>query len=328
MARGVEEHGLQTIQLPLADGGEGLVDVFGGSNRESLVSGPLGGKVRAVWRLDQSRAVIEMASASGLTLVGGATKNDPMRASSVGTGELILAAIEAGATQIIVGAGGSASTDGGLSALELLRHYAPLNGHKGHKGHKDVEVLVASDVQTLFLDAAKIFGAQKGATPNQIKDLTALLETLREKYRREFGIDVSTIAGSGAAGGFAGGMAALGAKIVNGFNLVADELHLDKFLEECDIVLTGEGSFDQSSFEGKVVGSLLARAAALGKPCAVIAGRVAENVIGDFDTLSLVEKYGATQAMTEARKLVENASYELMKNFLTRKSARDEGENG
>jgi glycerate kinase len=320
MDRGASKLGLQTAILPMADGGEGIVEVFGGVNRESEVTGPLGKKVNAGWRIEEGRAVIELASASGLTLVDGAAHNDPMKASSVGTGELIAAAIEAGATHIIVGAGGSSCTDGGLGAVDALRSYAPLDGTRG------VEVLVASDVQTPFLDAAKIFGAQKGATPVQITELTHVLEALAKQYQKEFGVDVTAISGSGAAGGFAGGMAALGATIVNGFNLVAQEMNLDDFLSKCDFLLTGEGSFDQSSFEGKVVGSLLARSKKMGIPCAVIAGRVADNAKGDFESMSLVDMFGPSRAMNDAARSVENATYTLLKRYLSNESTIDRGE--
>lgn len=314
MAQGADAHGIKSVQVPLADGGEGLVDVFGGKNRVSNVTGPLGEKVDAGWRLEEGRAIIEMASASGLTLIGGALKNDPMSASSIGTGQLIAFAIEAGATHIIVGAGGSACTDGGVGAVEILRPYAPLDGSRGVLLH------VACDVQTLFLQAAEMFGSQKGATPIQIQELTKSLSAVAKKYKDEFMVDVTLLPGSGAAGGFAGGMAALGASIVNGFDLVAEELDFDSHLRKCDFVLTGEGSLDQSSFEGKVVGSVLARAKEFAIPCGVIAGRIAGNVKGDFDSVSLVDQYGSTKAMNEAAKLVESSTYDLLQDFLLRQS--------
>ena len=320
MGRAATALGIQTIQVPLADGGEGTVSVLGGANRNSEVSGPLGEKVIARWRLADGTAIIEMASASGLTLVGGASKNDPLKATSRGTGELIAEAIKAGASRIIVGAGGSACTDGGLGAVEILKHYAPFDGTRGY------ELIIACDVQTPFLEAAEVFGPQKGASPHQVVELTSTLKLLAKQYREEFGVNVNSIRGSGAAGGFAGGMAALGASIVDGFELIAREINFEASLQKCDFVLTGEGSLDQSSFEGKVVGSVLARAMEIGVPCGVIAGRIAENVKGDFFSASLVSMYGATQAMNETAQSVESATGEILKQFLSMHPVSNRGE--
>ena len=151
MARGVGSLGMESSLLPLADGGEGTVEALGGINRQTLVHGPLGEEVIAGWHMSQFTAVIEMAAASGLMLMDGSRNNDPMLASSQGTGELIAAAIDAGATRIIVGAGGSACTDGGIGAIEVLKSYGSLDGSRG------IEVIIATDVLTRCLDAAFIF---------------------------------------------------------------------------------------------------------------------------------------------------------------------------
>src|SRR5205823_3062176 len=149
-------------ELPLADGGEGTLDALGGANRLSRVTGPLGEPVEAEWRLGHGDAVIEMARASGLTLAGGRERNDPLAATARGTGELIAAAIAAGAERILVAVGGSATTDGGLGAVEALG-WEPFR----------TEVEVACDVRTPFLEAARVFGPQKGADPAQVEELTA-----------------------------------------------------------------------------------------------------------------------------------------------------------
>jgi glycerate kinase len=140
---------------PLADGGAGTLDALGGAIRTTTVRGPLGEPVLAEWRMqDGGTAVVEMARASGLVLAGGPDGNDPLRASTAGTGELIAAALDAGARRVIVGAGGSASTDGGLAALTALNPRRRL--------HAGVELIVACDVDTLFVDAAEVFAPQKG----------------------------------------------------------------------------------------------------------------------------------------------------------------------
>lgn len=309
MARGIKSLGMNFVQMPLADGGEGTVDILGGVNRETIVTGPLGEEVLAGWHLDGHSAVIEMASASGLTLAGGSQKNDPINATSSGTGQLILAAMNAGARRIIVGAGGSACTDGGRGALEILKDYGRLDGSQG------VELIIAADVQTPFLEAATIFGRQKGATPNQIDRLTRFLRLLARQYQQEFNIDVTKIRGSGAAGGFAGGMAVLGAKIENGFELVAREIGFEKALANSDFVLTGEGLLDSTSFEGKVVGSVITKAKEAKVPVGVIAGRIAERINRDFPSMSLVEEFGGVRAMTAAAESIEDATRQVIQQF-------------
>ncbi|SDP34004.1 glycerate kinase [Actinopolyspora xinjiangensis] len=244
--------GLECLELPLADGGEGTLDAFGGPNRWSEVTGPLGERVRAGWRLDpDGRAVVEMARASGLTLVGGAEGNSPERASSSGTGELIAAALREGAQRVLVGMGGSATTDGGAGAVEVLAPFAPLNGGNGRP-----EVLACCDVDTVFPEAARVFGPQKGVGPERIEYLTARLHELAASYRHRFGVDVSSLTGGGAAGGLAGGLAALGARPVSGFDTISRERGLHALLDTVDLVVTGEGKLDLGSFGGKVVGGV------------------------------------------------------------------------
>ena len=189
LAEGARRAGWECRMLPLADGGEGTLDALGGANRTSIVTGPLGAPVEAGWRLDGGAAVIEAAQASGLALAGGAEGNDPVAATSRGTGELIAAALEAGATEVIVGVGGSATTDGGLGAIEALG-WRPF----------EARVRVACDVRTPFLDAAAVFGPQKGAGPEQVLALAGRLQELALRYSDELGIDVTTIEGAGAAG--------------------------------------------------------------------------------------------------------------------------------
>ncbi len=237
---------------PMADGGEGTLDALGGPNRSSVVTGPLGEPVTAPWRLSRGVAVIEMALASGLAVAGGASSNDPVNATTAGTGELIAEAVEAGAQRVLVAVGGSATTDGGLGALEALPSVARMSG---------VEMIVACDVRTAFLDAAAVYGPQKGASPAQVELLTRRLRRLAQIYDRDFAVDVTALTGAGAAGGLAGGLAARGASLVNGFEVVADEVGLGERIQNADVVVTGEGRYDATSLQGKVVGGVAELAA-------------------------------------------------------------------
>jgi glycerate kinase len=280
------ELGHDTVELPMADGGEGFLDVLGGANRTTTVTGPLGQPVEAGWRLSKRVAVIEMAAASGLDLVGGAEGTDPVAATTAGTGELIELAVESGATRVLVGVGGSATTDGGLGALKALHPPQRLRG---------IDVVVACDVRTRFVDAATVFGPQKGASPAQVELLRRRLERLAQVFLAETGVDVQAIEGSGAAGGLAGGLATVGAELVSGFDLVADELGLDQHLEGADLVVTGEGFLDAESFDGKVVGGVASLAAELGVPCLAVVGEVVEPLPGfppGFTVVSLTERFG------------------------------------
>lgn len=303
IARAANAAGWACDELPLADGGEGTLEVLGGANRTTLVTGPLGDSVRAGWQLREGRAVIEMATASGLELVGGASGNDPVAASTYGTGELISAAIDAGARRILVGVGGSATTDGGLGALRALYPLSRLRG---------LDVQVACDVRTSFVDAADLFAPQKGATPAQVELLRRRLQRLAQVYRDEHGIDVLTLPGAGAAGGLAGGLAAAGAQLVEGFDLVADEVGLDDLLEDADLVITGEGFLDEQSFDGKVVGGVVERAGRLGVPVLVIAGEVYDDAASRVDAVSLVQRFGESVAMTDALTCVESVVSEQL----------------
>jgi glycerate kinase len=278
IAAGAARAGWEAVELPLADGGEGTLDVLGGGNWSSAVSGPLGEPVDAEWRFEEDgTAVIEAAQACGLSLAGGPEGNDPLRATSRGVGELIAAALAEGAARIVVAVGGVASTDGGIGAGEVLGPLLPLA----------VPVEVACDVEARFLDAADVFAPQKGATPEQVEILRKRLSSL----------DVPDIPGAGAAGGLAGGLAAAGARLTPGFDFVADRLGFDERLAEADLLVTGEGRLDETSFAGKVVGRALGQAVLAGVETIVVAGETAAQA--PIDAFSLVERYGPERAFAE-----------------------------
>jgi glycerate kinase len=290
--------GARTREVPMSDGGEGFTEAFGGANRVSIVTGPLGDPVPAGWRLHGKTAVIEMAQASGLLLVGGADGNDPIAASTAGTGDLITEALDAGARRIFVGHGGSASTDGGLAALRALFPPARLRG---------VELVAAVDVRCPFLEAAVRFAPQKGATASQVELLTRRLERLAQVYLEDHGVDVTTLEGGGAAGGLAGGLAAVGATIEPGFELIAEELDLATAVEEADLVVTGEGFLDEASFDGKVVGGLAALADEFDVPLLVVAGEVFDGVGDRVEAISLVQAFGRERAMADTAACITEA---------------------
>ncbi len=307
------ELGLDCTEVPMADGGDGLLDVLGGPNRTSSVTGPLGEVVQAQWRMSKGTAVIEMARASGLTLAGGADGNDPMNATTTGTGELIDHALDAGARRIIVGLGGSATTDGGFGAIRAITAIARL---------KRVELLVACDVTTTFLDAARVYGPQKGASDAQVEMLTRRLERLAQMFANDFRIDVTTIPGGGAAGGLGAALAALGGRLLPGFELVADELDLYDHIEGADLVITGEGCLDPTSFQGKVVGGVASIAAEAGVPCVAVVGATDGTPFlpDGLDVVSVSELVGIDAAYDEPKAAVEAATREWLRDRLGERS--------
>lgn len=301
------ELGIECAEVPMADGGDGLLDVLGGANRTSTVTGPLGDPVIAPWRMSGGTAVIEMARASGLALLGGAEHNDPMAATTTGTGELIDHALDAGARRIVVGLGGSASTDGGFGAIRSITAIARL---------RNVELLAACDVTTRFRDAAAVYAPQKGATPAQVKMLGGRLDRLTQMFLDDFDTDVTEVDGGGAAGGLGGALAALGATLLPGFELVADELDLYDHLDDADMVVTGEGRLDDTSFRGKVVGGVHAIAREAGVATAAIVGSVDDgfdlSAHPDLMVVSLVAEFGEVMAFDEPKRSIEQAARSIL----------------
>ncbi|MHB8262336.1 MAG: glycerate kinase family protein [Acidimicrobiales bacterium] len=272
------------------------------SRHAVTVTGPTGEPVEASYYVVNpgdapSLAVMDCASASGLALAGGARHNDPVTATSRGTGELIAAAIDANIKRILIGLGGSACTDGGSGAVDAITQLcdtssssagtpasSPAGGPAGNlagtvgkstAGILDgVDLAACYDVSTAFLDAATVFAPQKGATLEQVDLLSRRLEDLAHRYKTAYGVDVAGLPGSGAAGGLGGGLAALGARLVPGFDVIANAARLQTRLAGASLVITGEGRLDATSFKGKVVGRIIRAAQEQGVPVAVIAGSV------------------------------------------------------
>jgi glycerate 2-kinase len=264
IAAGVIDGGVEPIEIPLADGGEGTLDALlagGGERRTATVSGPLGDPVEAAYGLlDGGRVgMVEMAQASGLTLVA-PERRDAWAASTRGTGELLVAAARDGAARIVVSVGGSGTSDGGAGALAAL-------------AEADVEVpplTVLCDVDTHFEDAAIVFGPQKGADPAMVERLTERLVALASTLPR----DPRGVPMTGCAGGLSGGLwAAHSAELVSGANYLLDLLGFDRLLAEADLAITGEGRIDEQSMAGKVVGVVAGRCRAASVPCFAIVGQ-------------------------------------------------------
>ena len=300
MASAAARLGWATEARPLSDGGEGLLEACAAVCPEELstvVTGPDGSPVTARWRAGDRTAVVESALASGLVLVGGAEGNDPVAATSRGTGELLVAAaarVGPGGT-VVVGLGGSATTDGGLGALEAVRSAGGLT---------EVHLIGACDVATRFVDAAALFAPQKGADAEQVALLTRRLEELGDRYRSEYGVDVRGLAGSGAAGGLGGALTMLGGDLRSGYALVRDLVGLGAALDGADRVVTGEGALDATSFAGKAVGGVVGDARARDLPTLVVAGRCTEEAAAEAreagcDVVSLSERFGSGRAMTK-----------------------------
>jgi glycerate kinase len=265
---GLASAGVRADLCSAADGGDGtaavLLEALGGERRTASAHDPLGRPIEASYALvrDGTTAVVEVAVASGLTLLEPGER-DPERASSAGTGELIAAAMDVGARRIWVAAGGSATTDGGRGAVDVLEAAGGLHG---------VELEVLCDTSVPFERAAEIFAPQKGASAEQAASLTTRLAALAGTFPR----DPRGRAMTGAAGGLSGGLwAAFGAHLVPGAAFVLGVLGFDRRLEEVEAVITGEGRLDAQSGEGKLTGEVARRCRAARLPCHAIAGQVA-----------------------------------------------------
>lgn len=267
IGRGLERAGMAPADLcPVADGGDGtlavLLPALGGETAGAEVRDPLGRAVRAGFGLveDGDTAIVEVAAAGGLVLLD-AAERDPERTTSHGTGELVAAAIDAGAEVVLLAAGGSATVDGGAGAIEALHEAGGLRGAR---------LVVLCDVRTPWEQAAARFGPQKGASPEGVRRLAARLDALARELPR----DPRGVAMGGAAGGLAGGLwAAFDAVLEPGAPFVLGALDFDARMRAARAVIVGEGRLDPTSLEGKALGEAATRARQAGVPCAAIVGR-------------------------------------------------------
>ena len=298
LAAGLEDGGRPAVELPVADGGEGTMDVLlgtlGGERRTAVVSDPLGRPVEADYALIDGgeAAVVEMARASGLTLVG-EDERDAFAASTRGTGELIAAAVGAGASTVLVAVGGSATTDGGAGAVAALTE-AGLRP----------ELVVACDVRTRWEDAPRVFGPQKGADAETVRRLERRLTSLARAAPR----DPRGVPMTGAAGGLAGGLwAHLGARLMPGAPHVLDALGFDAAMRASRFVVTGEGRLDEGTLAGKVVGEVATRCRQTGVACHAVVGQDAlDGFLERLIDLSTVTEAGTERRLrTAGRRLAE-----------------------
>lgn len=299
---GLEAAGAEADLCPIADGGEGTAETLyrtlGGSIRRAAVHDPLGRPLEAEFVLlaDGLTAAIDTAAASGLPLLAPAER-DAEAASAVGTGELIAAAIEAGADRVLLGAGGSATTDGGLGAIEALRAGGGLRGAR-------LEILC--DVRTAFEDAARVFAPQKGADPDAVARLGDRLQRLATELPR----DPRGLAMGGCAGGLAGGLwAAFGAELRPGAEYVLDLLEFERRLDQADAAITGEGRVDSQSLEGKALAAVAAICARRGKDLHLVVGRD-ELDRGQIDALPIrsIREAGTPAALSAAGREIARGS--------------------
>jgi glycerate kinase len=266
IARGLRTGGRAADELPIADGGEGTMDALvrarGGELRTAEASDPLGQPVEARFAiLDESRtAIVEMAEASGLRLVA-EDERDAFAASTRGTGELIAAAVAAGAREVVVAVGGSATTDGGAGALEALDDAGVAAA---------LPITVVCDVRTAWEDAPRVFGPQKGADARTVKRLERRLDALAARAPR----DPRGVPMTGGAGGLSGGLWAFrGAKLVPGAAYVLDAVGFDDRMRASRFVVTGEGKLDAQTLEGKACAEVATRARQGGVACHAVVGR-------------------------------------------------------
>lgn len=331
-------------QLPMADGGEGtmeaLVSALGGERHRARVTGPLGDPVDAEYGLvrapDGLTGVVEMASASGLGLVPEA-RRDVRRATTRGTGELILAALEYGPSRMIVCIGGSATNDGGAGMAQALG--ARLLDAKGVQIRDGGEALlaleridvgsidqramaarfsVACDVNNPLVGpsgASAVYGPQKGASPEDVILLDRALGHFAAVVRRDLGLDVRDTPGAGAAGGLGAGLIAFfGARLRPGVEVVMETVGFEAHLATADAVITGEGSFDAQSLHGKTAVGVADAAGQAGVPVAVLCGRSEVESEGAL-VASLVARFGEERAMENTREALEDLAAEVAESW-------------
>ena len=295
--------------ISVADGGEGMVEALKKEmhleTRQLKVHDPLGRLTDASYGIGKSSegltAVIEMAEASGLTKLSAVERN-PLLTSTYGTGELILDALEQGCRKFIIGIGGSATNDGGTGMLEALGFRflnaagKEIHGCCGEKladirsvdlSHKDRRLdecifIAACDVETPFCGpdgAVNVFAEQKGADETMREDLESGMVTLNKVIREVFDIDLSTVKGSGAAGGLSGAMHAfLNAELQSGAELILDTVRFDERIQDADLIITGEGHIDGQTLKGKIVSAIIRRGEKAGKSILVIGGLVDNGI--------------------------------------------------
>jgi glycerate 2-kinase len=340
---------------PVADGGEGTVDALllahGGRVSQRRVSGPLPGLVEApLAHLADGLCAVEMSDAAGLTLVSPQSR-DALASSTLGLGELIAAALEEGERRILIGVGGSASTDGGTGAARAvgwrfldrdggelplgggsLRDLARIDGSKVRSEVEATVFVAACDVDNPLVGdsgAARVFAPQKGASDAEVELLEEGLVKLAQRIEEDLGIDVADMKRAGAAGGTGAGLRAFfGAELGDGFEVVAEATQLRAAIEEADLVITGEGLLDEQSFGGKAPIGVARIAKEAQVRCLAVAGEVTADprVLkqeGISGTASLLEMVGRDRALADPTGAIVEAATKLIRKRVVEAPAKE-----
>ena len=339
----------ECIKIPMADGGEGtvtaLLDAVGGTLHSKEVQGPLGRKVTARYGLlaDNKTAVIEMAEASGLPLLG-INERNPLKTTSYGTGELMVDALNKGFSRLIIGLGGSATVDGGVGmaqafGVQFLDKQGDIIQQQGaggmldkivnidtthvHPGLTKATVTAACDVSNLLCGetgAAAIFGPQKGATPEMVNTLDANLGHLAVIIQQALGQDICSMPSAGAGGGLGAGLVAFaGAQIHSGIDVITQATNLSEHLQDADLVITGEGCVDSQTAFGKTPAGVARMANQYGVPVAVMGGGLADDAhkLMAHGISGLVSACARVMSLEEAMRLspqhIANAAEQLIR---------------
>ena len=328
--------------VPMADGGEGtaevICDALGGSWLKCKAHNPLGREIdaRYAWIADRKLAVLEMSEAAGMRRLT-ESERDPLRATTFGVGEMILNASQHGAREMIIGLGGSATNDGGFGMARALGFRFDYEHEQEHEQKvtcllhlvkiakpKELtlpKIIAAVDVRNPLLGengATRVFGPQKGAAGDKIDNLERALAKLADVVSKEFGVDYRDEPGTGAAGGLGFGlMSFCGARIEPGFDVVAEAVRLESKMKDVDLVITGEGSLDRQTLEGKTPAGVARLARKLGKRVFAIAGRREENrqVCELFDEVYELAEPGMSEKenIKRAAELLRERAQELAK---------------
>ncbi|MGU3294052.1 glycerate kinase family protein [Williamsia sp. M5A3_1d] len=328
------------VRAPLSDGGPGFVDVLAARFGEVItttVRGPLGDPVDARWLLHdldgQRTAYIECAQACGLHQVGRPTPDTAWAATTHGVGELVLAALARSATTVVIGLGGSSTTDGGVGMLEALATAAGSTATDLAAAADLVaplDLIVASDVENPLLGesgASHVFGPQKGADPDTVARLETRMVTVSDDLTAFAGRAVSDEAGAGAAGGLGAAMLALGGRRVSGAAVIAEVIGFADLIADTDVLITGEGRFDTQTLRGKVVAAVATAAREHGVPVIVVAGQVtlARSAIADAGIAAahaITDIADSTEhAMSEAGPLLERLVADIASRWTTPRTA-------
>lgn len=319
-AKGVAEvyPDCEIVRLAVADGGEGtvdaLVETLGGHLECAEVSDPLGRPVKAAYGIAGDLAIIESAAACGLTLLSKEERN-PLITTTKGLGELILAAIDHGCRRFLVGLGGSATNDGGMGMISADGFLERARG---------LSFTVACDVDTPYIGAhgaSRVFGPQKGASEEDVEILEERLRGYALQILKDTGIDVSDMAGAGAAGGLGGAFRAyLGAELKRGVDLVLDQIGFDSIIDGADLVITGEGCSDYQTLKGKTAAGVLERAKRKGIPVMLVSGAIRDGQMlrdGGFGIIAAASPQGMSLAEAMRPETAEHNIYETVKRLLT-----------